>query len=123
MTLGELIEKVKTEKPNSFRYEYLTRIVNDVEAMIYDYLETKPENREVYSWPEDKDVKLVAPAPYDCLYESYLKAQLDYANEEYDLYDVNQEQFTLDMESFRAYAMRKGLVDTSDLPQQIKNWW
>ena len=123
MTLGELISKVNTEKPNSFTYAYLTDRVNDVEAMVYDYLETASDDRNYYNWPEDKDVELVVDAPYADIYESYLKAKIDYANEEYELYSTNSAQFNADMESFRSYAMRKGLVDTSDMPKQIKNWW
>ena len=123
MTLGDLLKKVNTEKPNSFSYGYLTDRTNDVEAMVYDFLETAAEDRTYYSWPDDKDTELVVQPPYDDVYESYIKAKIDYANEEYESYSNNQVQFNEDMSSWRAYAMRKGLVDTSEIPVQIKNWW
>ena len=123
MTLREVLNKVNTEKPNSFTDAYLTKIVNEVEAMVYDYLETPDEDRIYYTLPDDIDVSLNIPEPYSSAYEAYLKARLDYANEEYELYSNNQAQFEADFDDWKAYAMRHGQVDTSGLPERIKNWW
>lgn len=133
MTLLELLNKVNTEKPNSFSNQYLMNLVNEVEAQVYDYLET-PESMRIYHVlseietvedPEDTglDGELLIPDPYSTAYESYIRARLDYANEEFDLYANDTEQFNSDMDSWKAYAMRHGQVDTSDLPAQITNWW
>lgn len=141
MRLQELLTKVNSEKPNSFSDEYLMKIVNEVEAIVYDYLET-PENERIYhieeelhpptdqaqEESEDEDVpgldgELLIPEPYSVAYESYLRARLDYANEEFDLYANDTAQFNEDLDNYKAYAMRHGLVNTSSLPTQIKNWW
>ena len=74
MTLLELLNKVNTEKPNSFSNEYLMNLVNEVEAQVYDYLET-PESMRIYhvlseietvEEPEDigLDGELLIPDPY-----------------------------------------------------------
>lgn len=133
MTLLELLNKVNTEKPNSFSNEYLMNLVNEVEAQVYDYLET-PDYMRIYhvrseietvEEPEETglDGELLMPDPYSTAYESYIRARLDYANEEFDLYANDTEQFNSDMDSWKAYAMRHGQVDTSDLPTKITNWW
>ena len=133
MTLLELLNKVNTEKPNSFSNEYLMNLVNEVEAQVYDYLET-PDSMRIYhvrseietvEEPEEPglDGELLMPDPYSTAYESYIRARLDYANEEFDLYANDTEQFNSDMDSWKAYAMRHGQVDTSDLPTKITNWW
>lgn len=133
MTLLELLNKVNTEKPNSFSNEYLMNLVNEVEAQVYDYLET-PDSMRIYhvrseietvEEPEETglDGELLMPDPYSTAYESYIRARLDYANEEFDLYANDTEQFNSDMDSWKAYAMRHGQVDTSDLPTKITNWW
>lgn len=133
MTLLELLNKVNTEKPNSFSNGYLMNLVNEVEAQVYDYLET-PDSMRIYHVlseietvedPEDTglDGELLIPDPYSTAYESYIRARLDYANEEFDLYANDTEQFNSDMDSWKAYAMRHGQVDTSDLPNKITNWW
>lgn len=123
MTLREVLQKVNTEKPNSFSDEYLTKLVNEVEAMVYEFLEAPDGSRIYLELPEDIDTELQIPEPYSTAYESYLKARLDYANEEYELYTNNQAQFSADFDSWKAYAMRHGKVNTTDLPTQITNWW
>ena len=139
MQVRELIDKVNTEKPNSFTDKYLLSLVNEVEAMVYDYLETPDVERIYHVFSEIEESgesgesgtsgeeeglmrELLVPEPYSSMYESYLRARLDYANEEYDLYANNTAQFNEDMDAYRAYAMRHGLVDTSYLPDKITNW-
>lgn len=123
MTLGELIQKVNTEKPNAFTDSYITKIVNEVEAMVYDYLETPSSIRVYLAHPDDAETDLMIPEPYSTAYESYVKARLDQANEEYDLYANHTAQFNEDFDSWKACAMRKGQVDTSEFPDKIVNWW
>jgi len=133
MTLRELIDKVNREKPNSFTDTYLMSLVNEVEATVYDFLETPDEDRiyhvrseiETVEDPDDTglDGRLLIPEPYSTAYESYIRARLDYANEEFELYANDSAQFNDDMDAWKRYAMRHGLVDTSGLPGQIKNWW
>lgn len=144
MTLAELLEKVNNEKPNSFTDQYLMKLVNEVEALVYEFLETPVEDRIYHvaselsddesdgesgesggSGEEEQglDGNLLIQEPYSTAYESYLRARLDYANEEFELYANDGAQFEEDFSSYRAYAMRKGLVNTEDIPKQIKNWW
>lgn len=133
MTLKDLITKVNAEKPNSFSNIYLMKLVNEVEALVYDYLETPVDSRIYHASsevedeedPEDPGLegKLLIPDPYSSAYESYLRARLDYANEEFDLYANDSAQFNEDLDLYKAWAMRQGLVDTSYLPERIINWW
>lgn len=123
MTLSELIAKVNREKPNAFSNEVLTGYVNEVEAIVYNFIETDEEERRYYTWADDQATELVVKAPYDTMYESYVKAKIDYATEEYQSYANNQAQFSSDVEAWEAYAMRKHQVNTSELPKQIINWF
>ena len=75
-----------------------------------------------YIWKNDGDTELIVRPPYDALYKSYLKAKIDYANEEYESYANNQAQFTSDYENWQAYAMRSGMV-INDMPDSFRNWW
>ncbi len=146
MTLAELIEKVNNEKPNSFTNVYLLKIVNEVEARVYDFLETPAAERILHVESELAEDEasgesgesgesgdsgeeqglggiLLIPEPYSTAYESYLRARLDYANEEFELYANDSAQFNEDFDGYKAYAMRSGLVNTEAIPKQIKNWW
>jgi hypothetical protein len=122
MKLYECIEDVKEEKPNAFSDEKLTKFINELEAMVQEYLGIEPKNRVEYDFDNDEDRELIVPSPYDSMYKSWLKAKIDYSNEEYYSYANNQAQFESDYEDWQAYAMGSGMV-RSDIPQCIKNWW
>ena len=65
---------------------------------------------------------MIVPEPYSAIYISYLKAKIDYAQEEYESYGNNQAIFDDDMKNFKAWAIREGKI-RKDLPTEIKNWW
>lgn len=122
MKLSVCIEDVKQEKPNSFSEEKLTRFINELEAMVQEYLCVKPEDMIAYDWSNDADKELIVHAPFDSMYKAWLKAKIDYSNEEYYSYANNQAQFESDYEEWQAFALSSGMV-RSDIPQCIKNWW
>lgn len=119
MTLVTLIEQVKEEKPNSFTPEKLTSFVNDIEAQIQDELDGDKKFKP-YDYSEDGSVDLLAPAPYDRLYKSYLKAQIDYANEEIELYANNIAQFNQDYTDYLNYIVRENKA-VNRVPPRFKN--
>ena len=122
MKLAACIEDVKQEKPNSFGETKLTSFINELEAMVQEYLGIAPENIIVYDWAENGNKELIVKAPYDAMYKSWLKAKIDYANEEYYSYANNQAQFVSEYEEWKAYAISSGQVEAK-VPLRIKNWW
>lgn len=122
MKLAEVIQEVQQEKPNAFDQDRLTGFINEVEADVQEYLGIDVEDRIEYKWGADGNRELIAPPPYDVLYKSYLKAKIDYANEEYQSYANNQAQFTSDFEEWKAWAIRKAKTSET-LPDRIVNWW
>lgn len=121
MKLSEAIERVKVEKPHSFSDDHCTMFINDIEAQVQEYLGYSADERIKYEWEKDGSKELVAPAPYDRLYISWLKAKIDYSNEEYESYANNQEQFNADLAEFKAWAMREGEAESPSL--RFRNWW
>ncbi len=120
MKLAEAIERVNTEKPNSFKPEILTEYINEVEARVQDFMRGRVRKR--YDYKEDGGKELLVPSPYDVLYVSFLKAKIDYANEEYQSYANNQAQFESDWQDFKDWAVREGEA-MNTLPVRFKNWW
>lgn len=117
MTIQKLINKVQEEKPNSFQTKKLLEYINEIEADVAEQLNIDtPEYAE-----EDNEEELLAPAPYDRLYVSYLKSQIDYANEEYASYQLNAEQHVQDFADFLNWAIRTGRTDSMLLPSRFKN--
>ena len=123
MTLKELINQINSEKPSAFSSKYLCTFVNEAEQSIQEYLGTPLADRITYTWPDNEDAVLIAPPPYDRLYKSYLKAKIDFAQEEYDSYANNVEQFNVDMAEYEGYAQRENLVINTSDNKYITNWF
>ena len=117
MTIQKLIDKVQEEKPNTFQTEKLIEYINEIEA---DAAEQVNMDIPVYT-AEDLDEELIVPAPYDRMYVSYLKAMIDYANEEYGSYQLNQEQHVQDFSDFLKWAVRTGQTDKYLIPSRFTN--
>lgn len=107
MTVAELINKVNEEKPNSFTEDKLLSFINEIEVEVAEQLNVM--KIPVYT-KQTKDEELLAPAPYSRLYVSYVKAMVDFANEEYTSYENNVAQHTQDFRDFVDWVVRTGQV-------------
>lgn len=116
MTIKSLIDKVQEEKPNTFTDKKMLSFINEIEADVMDQL---CEDLEPYE--EVDDTELRVPAPYDRLYVSYLKAQVDYALEEYASYQNNAAQHTQDFRDFVDWVVRTGQAVENTLPTKVRN--
>lgn len=117
MTIQKLINKVQEEKPNSFSTAKYYEYINEIEADVADQLNL---DFEAYT-QDDADEELIVPHPYDRLYVSYVKAMIDYANEEYASYQLNQEQHVLDFTDFVNWIVRTGQTDRTIIPSRFSN--
>ena len=116
MTIKGLIDKVQEEKPNTFTDEKVLGFINEIEEDVADQLH---EDFDPYT--EVDDTELIAPAPYDRLYVSYVKSQIDYANEEYASYQLNAEQHNQDFTDFINWVVRNGIAVNSYMPKRFRN--
>lgn len=118
MTIQTLITTVTTEKPNSFGNAKLVGFVNEVEANVAEQLQV---HLPIYT-VDDLSKELLAPSPYDMMYISYLKAKIDYANEEYASYQLNAEQYMQDFEDFVDWIVRtKQVQDNRKMPRRFRH--
>lgn len=122
MKIRPLIEKVREEKPNSFTDAKLVNFINSIEAEVATNL-NKPI--PTYSVPEtgSDGNELLAPPPYDSLYVSYVKAQIDFANEEYASYQNNQVQHVLDWDTFNDWVVRERKEVVAPGEEKITNFF
>ena len=117
MTIQSLINKVQEEKPNTFQTNKYLEYITEIEADVADQV-----NMDIPVYTEDDlDAELIVPAPYDRLYVSYVKAMIDYANEEYASYQLNQMQHVQDFTDFVNWLVRTGQNDRSLIPSRFKN--
>lgn len=114
MTIRDLLNKIQKEKPSPFTEAELIAFVNEIEAEVAEQLGTE----EVPSYEDnhdDLDETLLAPAPYDRLYISYVKMQIDYSNEEYDSYQNNQAQHAQDFRDFTDWVVRERKAERTSM--------
>ena len=117
MTITGLISKVKEEKPNTFSDAKLLQFINEIETEVAEQL--CDDEFEPYS--AVANTVLLCPAPYDRLYVSYLKAMVDYANEEYASYQLNQMQHVQDFTDFVNWVVRDKVAVESLVPSRFRN--
>ena len=117
MTIETLIQKVMEEKPNSFTTAKLISFVQEIESEAAEQLGVDAPEYTM----DSRTTELLVPAPYNRLYVSYLKAQIDYANEEYDSYQNNQAQHVQDFRDFTDWVVRTKQVTESAFPTRLRN--
>ena len=116
MTIKGLIDKVKEEKPNTFTDEKLLSFVNEIETDVAEQL-----IEEFDPYENVDETELLAPAPYDRLYVSYLKAMIDYSNEEYPSYQLNAEQHRQDFTDYINWIVRENKAVENLIPSRFVN--
>lgn len=119
MTIQKLIDKVQEEKPNTFTDEKIISFVNEIEHEVAEQLCVDFETE--YTAEDNMDTVLLAETPYDRLYVSYVKAMLDFANEEYASYQNNVAQHMQDFRDFVDWVVRTNQALESTFPRQIRN--
>ena len=123
MTIQKLINKVQEEKPNSFSTAKFIEYINEIEADVAEQInvDIPVYSDDPTSDDYDLDQELIVPSPYDRLYVSYVKAMIDYANEEYASYQLNQEQHMQDFADFINWIVRTGQTDRAFIPTRFTN--
>ena len=116
MTIKGLIDKVQEEKPNTFSNAKLLSFVNEIETDVAEQM-----CEEFVPYETVDETELLAPAPYDRLYVSYVKAMVDYSNEEYPSYQLNAEQHRQDFTDFINWIVRENVVVESVIPSRFVN--
>lgn len=117
MTITRLIDKVQEEKPNTFTDAKLLEYINEIEYETAEQLAV--EYFEPYTTVDNTE--LLVPEPYSRLYVSYVKAMIDYANEEYASYQLNQEQHVQDFRDFSDWVVRTKQAVDHTIPRKVRH--
>lgn len=107
MTVATLLtKKINVDKAKAFTEEELLGFVNEIEAEVAEQLRVFAPT---YS-ADDKNKKLLAPAPYDRLYISYVDSMIDKGLEETGSYQNNAAQHVQDFRDFTDWVVRTGIA-------------
>lgn len=106
MTIAQCIQMVDTQKPNTVgdnvKVRWLSvldqRITKEIHAAFCD-----APTFEGYDEYTAMDTELLVPAPYDEIYVHWLAAQIDFAQAEYNRYNVEIAIFDNDMLAYERH--------------------
>ena len=109
MTIKECIDRVDSVKPNQYSIEDKVRWLSFIDhTIINDVLKTHEGYDQKYDefdgYTEDRlSDGLIVEAPYDSLYEAYLKMKIDEENGETARYNNSATMFNSYMTSYKKY--------------------
>ena len=107
-SINEVVARVKNTKPNAIEEKDQARWLLTVDGRVYEEVTRadEPDRLPCKAWPEDGDKPMLAPSPYDSIYDLYLTAMICFALGEYDDYNNIAEQFERTFRDFRAWWRR-----------------
>ena len=111
MTIAEAISKVDALKPNTYSVEDKLGWLSTLDTRIMtQIIETHELDEAIYFYgyddPEDLEIDLLVPAPYDEMYLRWLEAMIDYHNSEDDRYNNSITLFNNAYEGYKTHYTR-----------------
>ena len=109
MTIQEVVDIVDAIKPNQYGIEEKTRWLSFLDAIIInDVLKTHEGYEGQYDdfvgySPDNTGAGLIVGAPYDVLYEAYLKMKIDEENGETARYNNSATMFNSYFDAYKKY--------------------
>lgn len=101
MTVRQAIEYADAVKPNAFDDATKVRWLNEAEGMVQTKILLLSADAIItYDPVRDADTVMLARAPHDKLYPTYLEARTDFANGEYEKYQNTMELFNAQFTEF-----------------------
>lgn len=111
MTISDAISTIDARKPNVFTNVDKILWLSQLDGQIYEEImkthEDCPSDPFLgYDADTDQSKELLAKAPYDNLYISWLESRIDYANGEYAKYNNSNTTFTAELQAYRNHYNR-----------------
>ena len=118
-TIQGIIEKVDMLKPNTYSQEIKLEWLNKIEGIIALRI-IKSTVYIPYVLPEDISKELLVPFPFDKVYEDYIYTMIDYANNEFNLYNASSTIFNTSLDDYAKWHKEN---NTPVVINHIKNIW
>lgn len=110
MKVAEMIASIDQLRQNQYDTEQKTRWLSEVEGMIIDEVINMAEGNErefsEYRYETDADVSLVLPARFCDIYEHYVKAKIEFYDEEMNQYNNEVAAYQAAYQQFAAWYRR-----------------
>lgn len=110
MSPNKVIEMVDSVLPNAYREEEKLQWLSDLDGMVQRVAWQLPAEETVtYSFPEDLDRELLIPPPFDNVYVLYVRAMIDFHNNELEKYNASAQMFFSRFEDYKKAYLRENV--------------
>ena len=112
MTIAQALSQSSAWKPGPFtgadKTAWLSQLDGQIDAELIRTHEGAPEEEFApYTAETDADTELIAPAPYDKMYVTFLMAQMDFYAADYDKFNNMQRRFEAEYQEFASWYNRR----------------
>lgn len=123
MKLFELITEIDQVRPNQYDNDQKTKWVSEIEGMIIDEILNMAEGNEIefsgYKYALDSEKELMLPDRFCDIYEHYLKAKIEFYDEETDIYNNEVAAYQSAYNQYAAWYRRNHMPKQ---PAKIDIW-
>ena len=117
MTIREAIEKTDAWMHNTYstadKIGWLSKLDGMVMRQIISTHEGSVPKFDGYDEDTDREAELLVPEPYSEIYPRWLEAQINYANQEYSMYNNAILMFNTEYEAYQSYYNRNNMPKNS----------
>lgn len=111
MTIIEAIDRIDALKPNSYTHDEKVAWLSQLDGIIMkEIINTHEDADEIefsgYDENTDDDTELIAEAPYDSMYITWLETRIDYTNGEYGKYNNSMAMYNTEYTAYSNYYNR-----------------
>ena len=112
MTINQAIGRLDALKPNSYSFGDKVMWLSELDGTIKTEIIDTHEGWEdcLFEWYDDErtdpETELLAEAPYDRMYITWLQARIDYTNGEYQKYNNANAMFEAEYAAFQNHYNR-----------------
>lgn len=117
----DVLEHIDNFKPNAFDRSMLINSIDKVESTIRTEIFKQSEYQHITV--DRTNRVLIAPSPYDRIYEEYLEAIIDKYNGDMDAYSMSSRTFNNTMDELKKYVARNNLEEQQPTVTRFKNFF
>lgn len=112
MNVGKLMETVTVLIGQQYDLEMLIGWLNEIEGQAIDQVVNRSDGRDLQFIPyteDDTDRELVIPDRFQDVYINYIRAKVDFANQETDRYNNDAAMFDAAWKEYAAWHIRNNI--------------
>lgn len=111
-TINQTIEYVDKVKINPYGDEEKYRWLSELDGMVRRTV-FQDSSVVAYNFPDDGDMELIVPYPYDGIYASWLEAKIDFYDKRFEDYNNTVSMFYSLFDEYKKAFIRENMPKSS----------